>query len=157
MPFNRRSCVERQASGFHRGLLILVLVGGTSIVPAVATGQLAVARSNQSLLILPPVPSKPADSAYAVQLGDAMRKKVEGKLRLKLNVVKKEKMAEALKSSGFEADAILDENGASQLARFMNVDAYMTGHLSKNGNATQLNLRLVDGRRSGLSGWMTVN
>ncbi|MBI4501048.1 MAG: hypothetical protein HY700_07795 [Gemmatimonadetes bacterium] len=146
----------RQASQINRALAMVVLVGGASILPAAASAQLAVPRSNQTFLILPPVPAKATDSATAVQLGDAIRKKVEGKLRLKLNVVKKEKMAEALSNSGFGADAILDEYGACQLARFMNVDAYMSGRLDKDGTAPVLQLRLVDARRSGLSGWITV-
>jgi len=145
----------RQASRLKRVLSAAAVAVGISTLPALAHGQLA-PRANQTFLILPPVPAKGADSAFAVQLGDAIRKRVEGKLRLKLNVVKKEKMAEALSNSGFGADAILDENGASQLARFMNVDGYMTSHLDKTSNGLLLHLRLVDGRRSGMSGWVTV-
>ncbi len=146
----------RTASLINRAVPVLALMAGSAIVPALASAQLAVQRSTESFLILPPVPAVPADSAYAIQLGDAMRKKIDGKLRLKLNVVKKEKIAEALNSSGFPPNAILDDNGASQLARFMNVDSYMTGLLERNAGAPVLRLRLVDARRSGLSGWMKV-
>src|SRR5205814_1434245 len=77
-----------------------------------------------------------------------------GKLRLKLRVITKENITKALESSGFPPNAILDENGAQQLARFMNVDAYMTGRVDKNSG--NLALRLVDNRRSGLSGWIGI-
>ena len=138
----------------HRALPALVLAAGVTMVPATGHGQLAVQRSTESFLVLPPVPANPADSTYAIQLGDAIRKKIDGKLRLKLRVITKENIAKALEGSGFPPTAILDENGAAQLARFMNVDAYMTGSVDK--NTGQLRLRLVDNRRSGLSGWLGI-
>src|SRR5262245_49584975 len=136
-----------------RALLFAALAG---ILPTAAGAQLAVQTANVSFLVLPPVPATAKDSAYAIQLGDAIRKKVDGKLRLKLRVITKEKIAEALASSGFAPDAILDDNGATQLARFMNVDGYMWGNLERTGGAPNLHLRLVDNRRSGLSGWFNV-
>jgi tetratricopeptide (TPR) repeat protein len=122
------------------------------LFPAFAFGQAA--PQTQSFLVLAPVPKNAGDSAYATQLGDAMRKKVDGKLRLKLRVITKENITKALESSGFPPNAILDENGASQLARFMNVDSYMTGRVDK--GAGTLSLRLVDNRRSGMSGWINI-
>ena len=144
----------RQASVLNRTSPILALSVGALLLPAAARGQLA-APATQTVLVLPPMPGKGADSAFAIQLGDAIRKRMDGKLRLKLRVVTKEKMSEALGSSGFSPDAILDENGASQLARFVNVDAYITGRVDRNSNP-KVRLRLVDNRHSGLSGWLTV-
>ncbi len=147
----------RLASSSYRAVYVLALAAGTAMVPAPVAAQLAVQRSSESFLVLPPMPATPGDTAFAIQLGDAIRKKVDGKLRLKLNVVKKEKIVEALSSSGFPPDAILDENGATQLARFMNVDSYVHGSVTRSGGNPVLHLRLVDSRSSGLSGWIHLN
>jgi tetratricopeptide (TPR) repeat protein len=139
----------------NRTVFAMGCVALLGLAPMTAQGQLAMQPSNVSVLVLPPVPGPSVDTAFAIQVGDAVRKRLEGKMRLKLRVVNKEKIAEALSSSGFSPDAILDDNGAQQLARFMNVDAYITGHVERNG-VPNLTLRLVDNRRSGLSGWLTV-
>ncbi len=146
----------RHAMSVTRPLVALAFGAAAALVPTTARGQLAVQTANTTALILPPMPDNPGDSTYAVQVGDAIRKKIDGKLRLKLRVVPKDRMAEALGNSGFSPDAILDDNGAIQLARFMNVDAYLWGTLSRTDNVPSLHLRLVDNRRSGLSGWVTV-
>ena len=138
-------------------LLTLAVAAGAFFLPGAAQGQLAVQRSTETVLVLPPIPKNSADSTFAVQVGDAVRKKLDGKLRLKLRIVDKAKMGEALASSGFPVDAILDDNGASQLARFINVDAYLTGLVERNSTTPRLSLRLVDNRRSGLSGWIRVS
>lgn len=140
----------------QRPLLFLVVAGAAVLAPPAVQGQLATQPANVSTLVLPPVPAIPGDSTYAVQIGDAIRKRIEAKLRLKLRVITKEKMAEALASSGFPPDAILDENSAQQLARFMNVDSYISGEMTRNSETPTLKLRLVNNRRSGLSGWVTV-
>ncbi|MSR07535.1 MAG: hypothetical protein EXR93_10795 [Gemmatimonadetes bacterium] len=146
----------RHTSTRHRSLLVFTLAAAPFLVPSAAQGQLAMQPANVSILVLPPVPAVVGDSGYAVEVGDAVRKRIDAKLRLKLRVISKDKMAEALGNSGFAANAILDENGAQQLARFMNVDAYMTGQLERNANVPTLKVRLVEGRRSGLGGMVTV-
>ena len=146
----------RHAMSGHRPLLVLTLAAATVLVPSAAEGQLAMQPANVSLLVLPPVPAIAGDSTFAVEVGNAVRKRIDAKLRLKLRVITKDKMAEALGNSGFAPDAILDENGAQQLARFMNVDAYMTGQLERDSTTPTLKLRLVEGRRSGLGGSVTV-
>lgn len=137
-------------------LLVVAATAAAVLLPSAAQGQLAVQPANVRVLVLPPYPANPADSTLAIQIGDAIRKRVDAKLRLKLLVITKEKVGEALASSGFAPDAILDDNGATQLARFMNVDAYFWGTLERNSETPTVRLRLVDNRRSGLGGWVTV-
>jgi tetratricopeptide (TPR) repeat protein len=134
---------------------VIAVAAGTGSLPVVVHAQLAAPRV-QTVLVLTPLPSTPDDSAFAVGLGDAIRKRLDGKMRLKLRVIDKKKISEALVNSGFTADALLDANGAEQLAKFINTDAYITGSFKRN-SAPVIALRLVDERRSGLSGWVTVN
>ena len=138
-----------------RGALVVV-AAAVGVSPLVSDGLYAQGRNRQSVLVLPPLPESEEDSAYAIQLGDAIRKRMDGKMRLKLRIVAKDQISEALASSGFSPDALLDANGASQLATFMNTDAYIEGRLSRN-SASQIMLHLVDQRSSGLSGWLSVD
>jgi tetratricopeptide (TPR) repeat protein len=122
------------------------------LVPADAAGQRQAAQGER-FLILAPIPEDPGDSAFAVQLGDELRSRVEGKTRRRLTVISKERIGEALEASGFSRDAILDRSAAEQLARFLQADAYTVGTLVRNP-APRVSIRLVDLRRSGLSGWI---
>lgn len=146
----------RHLMSVPRPLLVVAVTAAAALLPSATHGQLAVQPANIRVLVLPPYPANPADSTFAIQIGDAIRKRVDAKLRLKVQVVTKEKMGEALASSGFAPDAILDDNGATQLARFMNVDAYFWATMERNSETPTVKLRLVDNRRSGLSGWITV-
>lgn len=107
----------------------------------------------ERFLILAPIPEDPGDSVFAVQLGDELRSRVEGKARRRLTVISKDRIGEALEASGFSRDAILDRSAAEQLARFLQADAYTVGHVTRN-SGVQVSLRLIDLRRSGLAGWI---
>jgi len=107
----------------------------------------------ERVLVLAPLPADPADSAYAVAFGDEFRSRLEGKTRRELNVITKDKIGEALEASGFSRDALLDDNAANQLARFLQSDAYVIGRLATNPSP-RVDIHFVDIRRSGLAGWV---
>ncbi len=122
------------------------------VLPGDVAGQRQAAQAER-FLILAPIPEDPGDSAFAVQLGDELRSQMEGKTRRRLTVISKDRIGEALEASGFSRDAILDMAAAEQLARFLQADAYTVGTMERNP-APRVSLRLVDLRRSGLSGWI---
>jgi tetratricopeptide (TPR) repeat protein len=107
----------------------------------------------ERVLVLAPLPADPADSAYAVAFGDEFRSRLEGKSRRQLTVITKEKIGEALEASGFSRDALLDDNAANQLARFLQSDAYVVGRLEVNPSP-RIDIHFIDIRRSGLAGWV---
>jgi tetratricopeptide (TPR) repeat protein len=110
----------------------------------------------ERVLVLAPLPADPADSAYAVAFGDEFRSRLEGKSRRELTVVSKDKIGEALEASGFSRDALLDDNAASQLARFLQSDAYVIGRIETNP-IPKVDIHFIDIRRSGLAGWVHVS
>lgn len=122
------------------------------MLPADALAQRQAAQTPR-FLILAPIPEDPGDSAFAVELGDELRSRVEGKTRRRLTVISKDRIGEALEASGFSRDAILDRSASEQLARFLQADAYTVATLVRNP-APRVSLRLIDLRRSGLSGWI---
>jgi tetratricopeptide (TPR) repeat protein len=105
------------------------------------------------LLVLSPLPVDPGDSAIAVAIGDELRSRLEGKTRRQMSVITKDRIGEALEASGFSREALLDLAASEQLARFLQADAYIVGRLERN-DAPRVHLRLVDLRRTGLSGWV---
>lgn len=137
----------------------------TLLASMVVAGGLATSRAEaqagrppvqtERVLVISPLPADPGDSAYAVTFGDQLRKGMEGKSRRQLTVVTKDKIAEALEASGFSRDALLDDNAANQLARFLQADAYVVGRIEANP-VPKANIHLVELRRSGLSGWVHV-
>lgn len=134
----------------------LAAVFAASLGPASAGAQ--VSRPQQTmqldrLLVLSPLPVDPADSAMAVAIGDELRSRMEGKTRRQMNVIGKDRIGEALEASGFSREALLDAGASEQLARFLQADAYITGRIEQN-SAPAAHLRLVDIRRTGLSGWV---
>ena len=135
-------------------LLALVVVTGVaaSRAEAQATRQPV---STERVVVVAPLPADPGDSAYAVAFGDQLRKGLEGKSRRQLTVVTKEKICEALEASGFTCGALLDDNAANQLARFLQADAYLVGRIEANPSP-KAHVHLVELRRSGLSGWVHV-
>lgn len=142
-------------TGWNRRLLVRVaIVGALLMLPAAAFSQVGrPAVQNERLLILVPLPDDPADSVFAVQLGDELRSRVEGRTRRRLTVISKDRIGEALEASGFGRDALLDLAASEQLARFLQADAYMIGRWERNPQP-RVAVRLVDLRRSGLSGWI---
>ncbi|PYO87211.1 MAG: hypothetical protein DMD66_11030 [Gemmatimonadetes bacterium] len=81
-----------------------------------------------------------------------MRNRVNSLVKNKVLVVPKEKLCEALKQSGFPCDGLLDDQQARQLARFLQVHAYTTGTLAKNGATLSANVEMIDIGSSGISG-----
>lgn len=145
-------------TGRKAGWLVLVGWGIAVAVTAAPRLEAQAARppvQTERVLVLAPLPADPADSAYAVGFGDELRSRLEGKTRRQFTVISKEKIGEALEASGFSRDALLDDNAALQLARFLQADAYIVGRLETNP-VPKVALRLLDLRRSGLSGWVHV-
>jgi len=132
----------------------IVGFAGTFIIPASAGAQTRPqAQQLDRLLVLTPVPVDPGDSILAVAVGDEFRSRLEGKTRRQMSVVPKDRIGEALEASGFSREAMLDPSASEQLARFLQADAYIVGRLEQN-SAPQAHLRMVDIRRTGLSGWV---
>lgn len=148
--------VEQTGQNARRMMLLggmLVAAGLVSTRVEAQAGRAPV--QTERVVVVAPVPQDPGDSAYAVVFGDEFRKGVEGKSRRQLSVVTKDKIGEALEASGFSRDALLDDNAANQLARFLQADAYVVGRIEANP-IPKADIRLVELRRSGLSGWIHV-
>jgi tetratricopeptide (TPR) repeat protein len=110
----------------------------------------------ERVLILPAVPANPeADSAFTIELADEMRGRLSGRVRNQVHVITTDQYCEALLASGFACEALLDDNSAEQLARFLRADSYITGRLSRN-SAPGITLHMVDIGRSGIAGWVSV-
>lgn len=135
-------------------MLMLATAGALLARPAAAPAQQRQAAvQTERILILPPIPRDPGDSTVAVQLGDALRSKMEGKTRRRLTVIPKDRIAEALEASGFGRDALLDLAASEQLARFLQADGYTVGWLGPNPDR-RVDIRLIELRRSGFGGWV---
>jgi tetratricopeptide (TPR) repeat protein len=128
----------------------------SSVVPTTTWAQLAQQQSNERVLFLTPVPGTPSDSAFAKEVGSAIRSRMESRLRHKLRVVKDELIDELLVTSGFQPGRIIEPAMAPQVARALQADAYVVGRVDRDGPTPMGEFRLVDQRRSGLSGWMKV-
>jgi tetratricopeptide (TPR) repeat protein len=121
-------------------------------VASTTAAQLAApAPPSQRLLILPFAASA-ADSAGSIALADAVRDRVAALAKNKVLVVPKAKLCEALKASGFPCDGLLDDQQAKQLARFLQVHAYMLGTYAKKGNTPEADVHVIDIASSGMSG-----
>ena len=125
--------VEQTGRNARRMTLVasIIVAGGSTATRAEAQAGRAPVQTER-VLVVAPIPADPGDSAYAVVFGDELRKGLEGKARRQLSVVTKEKMGEALEASGFSRDALLDDNAANQLARFLQADAYVVGRIEAN-------------------------
>ncbi|MGH7521983.1 MAG: tetratricopeptide repeat protein [Gemmatimonadales bacterium] len=103
-----------------------------------------------------PFQASAADSAASIALADAIRDRVTALAKTKVMVVPKAKLCEALKASGFPCDGLLDDQQAKQLARFLQVHAYLTGTYKKEGSTPTADVRLIDIASSGMSGTFKV-
>ncbi len=97
-----------------------------------------------------------ADSAASIALADAVRTRVTQLVRNKIMVVTKAKLCEALGASGFGCDGLLDDQQAKQLARFLQVHAYVTGRFAKNGSTLNADVEMFDIGSSGIAGRFTA-
>ncbi len=150
--------MEHTGRNARRVVLLGWALGAISVAAAPAGAQVGGRQPVQTerVLVLAPLPADPADSAYAVAFGDEFRSRLEGKTRRQLTVITKDKIGEALEASGFSRDALLDDNAANQLARFLQSDAYVVGRLETNPTP-KVDIHFIDIRRSGLAGWVHVS
>ncbi len=134
----------------------LGVVAGLMCVAAVSQAQLGYQQPTEKLLILPVMVKSTADSALSIAVMDVARDKLLGMARYKIQVIPKPKLCEALAASDYACNVLLDETQASQLARFLNVNAYSTGTLEKSGNSYNITLRVHDIGSSGLAALLAV-
>ncbi len=142
--------MHRLRSSLRTGLLIVVELAVA--VPA----SLGAQTKSSRMLFLAPSPRSPQDSAYVQELVRYIRTEAQNKYRQKWEVIKNDVIEDLLVSSGFAATTIVSEVMVEQVAKALQADGYAYGWLNRVGPVPQLTLRMVDVRRTGLSGWMTV-
>ncbi len=126
-------------------------------VATTAVAQLAAPQQpSERLLILPLMWGTSADSAGVITLSDAVRDRVTQLVKNKVLVVTKAKLCEALLQSGFGCNGLLDDQQARQLARFLQVHAYVTGAYSKSGANLGADVQMIDIASSGIAGRFTA-
>ncbi len=126
------------------------------VAPAGAAQLAAPQAPSQRLLVLP-LQASAVDSAVSIALSDAVRDRITALAKNKVMVVPKAKLCEALKASGFPCDGLLDDQQARQLARFLQVHAYVTGSFVRSGSTLKADVHLIDIASSGMSGTFTVS
>ena len=127
--------------------LVVALMAGAA---GTASAQLAVTQPTEKLLVLPFVAAA-ADSAMSIVVTDAVRDRIAQVAKYKVVVVTKAKLCEALTASGFPCDGLLDDQQARQLARFLLVQAYLTGALTRRDGTLTAQVRVVDIGSSGMA------
>lgn len=132
-------------------VIMVLLVAAAGAAPA----QQGPAQPTQKVLVLPLAAAAP-DSATSIALTDAVRGRIGQLARYRVAVVPKPKLCEALAASGFPCDGLLDEQQARQLARFLQVEAYVTGLLQRAGSTLTAHVRVVDIGSSGMAASFTV-
>jgi len=126
-------------------------------ITTAARAQIASQQPSIKVVVLPLVVKAPADSALSIAVMDVGREKLGGMARYKVQVIPKPKLCEALKASDYPCDVLLDETQANQLARFLNVNAYTTGTLERNGSTISATIRVRDIGSSGLAALFSVS
>jgi tetratricopeptide (TPR) repeat protein len=134
-------------------LVALLVVAGAAAAPA----QLAVTQPNQKLLLLPLTVRSAADSLISIQVMDAARERLTALARYKVLVVPKSKLCEALQASGYPCDVLMQDGEASQLARFLQVNAYNTGWLQRSGVKVNATVRMHENGGSGMDALFQVS
>ena len=127
--------------------LVVALLAGFD---GAATAQLAIQQPTEKLLVLP-LTAASADSATSIALSDAIRERIAALAKYKVLVITKAKLCEALTASGFPCDGLLDDQQARQLARFLQVQAYVTGSLARSGSTITANVRVIDISSAGMA------
>lgn len=133
--------------------LVVALLAG---VAAPVSAQLAARQEPTTKLLVLPFTAASADSALSIALADLVRDRITALARNKVMVVPKAKLCEALSASGFPCNGLLDDQQARQLARFLQVNAYLTGSLEKSGTALNAKVRVIDIGGSGLAASFTA-
>jgi tetratricopeptide (TPR) repeat protein len=132
---------------------VALTLGVATIAPA---QQLAAPQQPTERLLILPFMASSADSATSIALADAMRDRVNALVKNKVMVVPKAKLCEALSQSGFPCNGLLDDQQAKQLARFLQVHAYVTGTFAKSGSNLTADVQMIDIASSGISGRFTA-
>ncbi len=125
-------------------------------VPSSASAQLAQPRSNERVLFLIPVPDNGTDTSFVVELADEVRTRMRTKMRHKIVVLQSDLVCQVLEESAYDCEAILGGADAERLARALQSDAFITGHVWHEDAKPVGRFRIIDIGRSGLSGWTTV-
>ncbi len=132
---------------------VALTIGVASLAPA---QQLAAPQQPTERLLILPFMAASADSATSIALADAVRDRVNALVKNKVLVVPKAKLCEALSQSGFPCNGLLDDQQAKQLARFLQVHAYVTGTFAKSGSNLTADVQMIDIASSGISGRFTA-
>src|SRR5438876_5375834 len=126
------------------------------VATTAAAQQIAAPQQPSVRLLVLPFEAASADSAASIAVSDAVRDRVNSLVKNKVMVVPKAKLCEALAQSGFPCNGLLDDQQARQLARFLQVHAYTTGTLVKNGATLSADVEMIDIGSSGMSGRFTA-
>lgn len=126
------------------------------VATTAAAQQLAAPQQPTVRLLILPFMAPSADSAMSIAVADAVRDRVNALVKSKVMVVPKAKLCEALSQSGFPCNGLLDDQQAKQLARFLQVHAYVTGAFVKNGANLTAEVQMIDIASSGISGRFTA-
>jgi len=132
---------------------VALTIGVATTAPA---QQLAAPQQPTVRLLVLPFMAASADSAMSVAIGDAVRDRVNALVKSKVLVVPKAKLCEALQQSGFPCNGLLDDSQARQLARFLQVHAYVTGTFVKSGANLTADVQMIDIGSSGIAGRFTA-
>ena len=136
---------------------IQFVVALTLGVTTSAVAQLAAPQAPSQRLLILPLQASAADSAGSIALANAVRDRVTALAKNKVMVVPRAKLCEALQASGFPCDVLLDDQQAKQLARFLQVHAYLIGQYEKKGATLAADVHLVDIASSGMSGTFAIS
>ena len=134
-------------------LAVAVTIGVATTAPA---QQLAAPQQPTERLLILPFMASSADSAGSIAVSDAVRDRVTQLVKNKVMVVPKAKLCEALGQSGFPCNGLLDDQQARQLARFLQVHAYVTGSFAKTGTNLTADVQMIDIASSGIAGRFTA-
>ena len=136
---------------------IVGLVAGLVCIATAARAQLAAQQPTTKVLVLPLTVKAQADSGLSIAVMDVAREKLGSSARYKVQVIPKPKLCEALAASDYACNVLLDETQANQLARFLNVNAYTTGALERNGTTISATVRVRDIGSSGMAALFSVS
>ncbi|MEE8192553.1 MAG: hypothetical protein V3T74_07410 [Gemmatimonadales bacterium] len=144
---------------WNRSITTTVFAGlfaGLALSVAPAEAQLATRRATERALFLIPAPQSPDDSAFVVALADDVRDQMASRLRRQIVTIPSTDICRVLEESAYECDTALNPADADRLAQAMRADVYIVGSMWREDDAPVSRFRMVDVRRTGLSGWMTV-
>jgi tetratricopeptide (TPR) repeat protein len=127
-----------------------------TMIAASAHAQLAVSRSDKRVLFLIPQTNTVADTTYAQELAEEVRRRMRSEFRQKLAVVPSNDICTILQESAYPCTMVLGPADSDRLARAVRADAYIMGSMWRENAVPMIRLHMVDIGRSGLSGWFTV-